>query len=83
MNYNRHYTGEENPDAAALRDIVDYLSEKQWNIILEAAKDRKQHGPQELDMYLCCVGVQGFPNHAFIRTFRPDQYDEWYESLRD
>lgn len=63
--HNRHYAGDPDADVNAIRDINNYLSEKQWNIIIEAAFDREHNDP------------------TFIRVFRPDQYQTWYDGLPD
>jgi hypothetical protein len=79
--YERRYAGEADADVSAIRDIHEYLSERQWNVIIAAAHNRDENCPKALDFCLCFMGVQGFPNHAFIRVFRPEQYDEWYAGL--
>jgi hypothetical protein len=78
--YDRHYAGDPDADASAIRDICEYLSEEHWNAMIKAAMDPSA-SPRLLDMMLCMTGVQEFPNHAFIRVFRPDQYEEWFNSL--
>lgn len=80
--YDRHYVGEEDAEVAAIRDIHEYLSEKQWNFLIAQATGKKAKA-QELDFMLCFCGVQGFPNHAFIQVFRPQEYQAWFDSLPD
>ncbi len=81
--YDRHYANEADADVAAIRDIHEYLNARQWDAIIQAAFNREENDPRALDFCLCFMGVQGFPNHAFIRVFRPDQYGEWYNGLPD
>lgn len=81
MKYERHYGKEESADADAMRDIVDYLEPRQWNLIIGAAQQPDQYSCKSLDFMLNFMGVQGFPCFAFIRTMRPDEYDAWYASL--
>lgn len=82
MKWTVDYSDSEDKDADAMRDIVDYLTPKLWDQIVGLAKDENV-SCRKLDFYLHFLGIRGLPVFAFIRTFRPTQYQEWYDSLEE
>lgn len=69
-------------DAKALKDIRDYLSKKQWDTIMSSVNDPTV-SCRTLDMLLHFCGVQGYPIFAFMRLYRANEYQAWYDTLLD
>ena len=65
--------------AKAIADIKDYLSERQWLVLMDSIKAGAT--PTQVDRMLWFTGVKGFPVFAFIRQFMPEQYQAWYDAL--
>jgi hypothetical protein len=80
--YNRDYTNELDADTAAIADIQEYLSDKQWNRFMELVLD-DEVTCQQIDFYLHFTGISGFPVFAFMRRFRAAEYQAWFDALPD
>jgi hypothetical protein len=61
-------------DAAAIRDIIDYLGEERFQQISAALKDGIRQGVTEDEFHLplSFAGVQGFPVGAWYRTLKAE-----------
>ena len=68
-------------DWAAIKDIKDYLSEKQWDVFCEEARDtHTAQDFQKINFYMGFVGIEGFPVHAFGRRYCLEAYRAWMMS---
>ncbi len=63
-------------DVKAIDDIREYLSAKQWGVVMELVNDPACTVPH-LNLAMGFAGVQGFPFHAFCRKFKLANYREW------
>ena len=81
----RHYNSPDRRanDAAAVADVKDYLSDKQWQAVcayvdeIRAGRAKFQGLAFSLEVM---AGVSGYPIHALGRTFCLEQYREWMHS---
>jgi len=65
----------EERDEQALKDIRGYLSDKQWDALMDCVK-RGAKVP-ELNFYLSFMGIEGYPVHAFLRKYRLAEFRAW------
>lgn len=63
-------------DIKAINDIMDYLSSKQWTMMMEAVATRPVDFAQ-INFFLAFTGIEGYPVHAFGRTYCIDAYRAW------
>lgn len=67
-------------DAKAVADIREYLGAKPWLALMElAAKETTTIQTLHLNLSFC--GVQGFPVSAFLRTYRANSFQAWWDML--
>lgn len=79
FSYSRHYIGNsrEELDASAVKDIKEYLTEKQWDIMMQAVGGETW---QTVSHCLAFAGVGGYPVHAFGRAYMRVEYRAWMAS---
>jgi hypothetical protein len=63
---------QEQKDSEALMDIQKYLGLVRYDILVNAAKTTPI---AKLSQMLGFAGVEGYPVHAFLRTYRPVEYN--------
>lgn len=70
-------------DDDAVADIRSWCSDKQWLALCELRDQvlAEKISFKTIAIALSFVGVQGFPVHAFGRTFCPTQWQDWYDKL--
>jgi len=76
MHYTIDYSAQpdEAADAAAVRDIIDYVGEQRFRDISATLRDAIRQGATERDFHLplSFAGVQGFPVGAWYRTLKAE-----------
>jgi hypothetical protein len=89
MRTERHYLEgtREEKDAEAIKDIKEYLSQEQWDAIMQGAGAVLQKAPgwdfQSINFMFGITGIDGFPVHAFGRRYCLEQYKQWMRSGDD
>jgi hypothetical protein len=88
MHYNINYNGltRYQADEKAIEDIREYLTVKQWDIIMQSVGQMnadKEKSFQAINFMLSFTGVQGYPVHAFGRRYCLKKYREWMASEPD
>lgn len=63
-------------DDKALKDMIDYLGQSRFDLLIEATKDPSLT-INGLNMLLGFAGVSGYPFHAFARRHMLTRYREW------
>lgn len=63
-------------DADAMRDIIDWLSVKQWEAFFPLVRDETQPF-RIIAFYMSFMGISGFPVHALGRTLCLSRYNDW------
>lgn len=76
--YTRDYTSlsREQADEQAIADMQDYLSDRQWNALIEMATS-PEYTLQQIQFGFTITGVRGYPCSAFLRKYRLAEYREW------
>ena len=76
--YNRDYNGlpPEKKDSQAIADIKEYATRIQFSTLVDAAKESGTT-IQQMGYYFGIVGIEGYPFHAFCRTYMLDRYRAW------
>ena len=81
MGYERNYskiTDRKARDAAAVRDMEDYLGEDRMGLLINAAKGcQTAQDVQQINIAVSFAGVAGLPFHAFCRTYCLEAYRLW------
>lgn len=63
-------------DAAAIQDIKNYLTDDQWDAIMQMVGNPTVT-IQNLNFAFGFTGIDGYPFHAFCRKYRLADYRAW------
>lgn len=79
VDYGREAKTREERDEAALRDIQEYCSERQWGALMEMARQVREGllTIDHIDRGMGIAGIGGYPFHAFCRKYCLEAYRTW------
>jgi hypothetical protein len=66
-------------DEKAIKDLREYISEKNWEIIIRALCNGELTRFQDINVAFGFAGVTGYPVHAFGRLYCPKMHQEWMD----
>jgi hypothetical protein len=69
-------------DAAAIKDIQEYLNAKGWETLMKMVAD-PEVTIQTFNSAMGFAGIKGYPFHAFCRKYRLADYRAWMSSDPD
>jgi len=79
INYSELDLTDAEKDERAIADMKEYLGEKRWELLHGLLVSEVNEGKVSIGdviLSLSLVGVQGFPVHAFLRTYCTEAYNK-------